>query len=389
MLKRASSHLKGMATGFVNNAINGVTSGFKSGFVNSVSGNQAKVAAQLLKKSPFETPDSPIAKATADPLQFSHVSYPRDLESNGLGHYILFYAMSNQYDNVQGDLKTAGEIGLQVSPGKENIRGVKDKLFDNIRGLSTGAGKLKPFTPIKTENSVLAKKQSHKTATSAISIYMPPGVKVNYSMSYDVESTDTAGTIARAIGEGATAADTAGAVKEVLRGGVGALGSYGKKLIDEVGESLELGRPAQLISKAVGVAFNPHEEQFFKKPNFRSFSYSFDFWPKNEAEMEDVNKIIFLFKYHMHPSLDKATGGRLFKVPSEFEIHYAYFGRENEYLNKISRCVLKDMGVEYGPGEQYSTFRPGKKGAPPVNTKLTLEFEETQFITKNEIAEGY
>ena len=164
MLKRAASHLKGMATGFVNNAINGVTSGFKSGFVNSVSGNQAKVAAQLLKKSPFETPDSPIAKATADPLQFSHVSYPRDLESNGLGHYILFYTMSNQYDNVQGDLKTAGEIGLQVSPGTENVRGVKDKLFDNIRGLSTGAGKLKPFTPIKTENSVLAKKQTHKTA---------------------------------------------------------------------------------------------------------------------------------------------------------------------------------------------------------------------------------
>src|SRR6056300_1095826 len=120
MLKRASSHLKGMATGFANKAINGVTSGFKSGFVNSVSGNQAKVAAQLLTKSPFETPDSPIAKATADPLQFSHVSYPRDLESNGLGHYILFYAISNNYEEVEGDLKTAGKIGLQVNPGSSD-----------------------------------------------------------------------------------------------------------------------------------------------------------------------------------------------------------------------------------------------------------------------------
>jgi len=388
MLKRASSHLKGMATGFVNNAINGVTSGFKSGFVNSVSGNQAKVAAQLLKKSPFETPDSPIAKATADPLQFSHVSYPRDLESNGLGHYILFYSMSNNFDDVTGDLKTQKQIGVQVNPG-DIESGVRDKLFKNIRGLAKGSGQPKPFTPIKTNNSVLPKRVASKTATSAISIYMPPGVKVNYSMSYDVESTDTAGTIARAISNTGKAGDTAGAVNAAIKGLAGSLGSYGKKLIDEVGESLEIGRPAQLISKAVGVAFNPHEEQFFKKPNFRSFSYTFDFWPKNEAEMEDVNKIIFLFKYHMHPTLDEKTGGRLFKVPSEFEIHYAYFGRENEYLNKISVCVLKDMSVEYGPSEQFSTFRPSNKGAAPVNTKLTLEFEETQFITKKEIAEGY
>jgi len=388
MLKRAASHLKGMATGFVNNAINGVAGGFKSGFVNSVSGNQSKVAAQLLKKSPFETPDSPIAKATADPLQFSHVSYPRDLESNGLGHYILFYAMSNNFDDVEGDLKTQKEIGVQVNPG-DIKSGVRDKLFKNIRGLATGSGQIKPFTPIKTNNSVLPKRVASKTATSAISIYMPPGVKVNYSMSYDVESADTAGTIARAFQDASGAKSTSDGIKDLLRGSAGALGSYGKKLIDEVGESLELGRPAQLIAKSVGVAFNPHEEQFFKKPNFRSFSYTFDFWPKNEEEMEDVNKIIFLFKYHMHPTLDEKTGGRLFKVPSEFEIHYAYFGRENEYLNKISVCVLKDMSVEYGPSEQFSTFRPSNKGAAPVNTKLTLEFEETQFITKTEIAEGY
>ena len=92
----------------------------------------------------------------------------------------------------------------------------------------------------------------------------------------------------------------------------------------------------------------------------------------------------------MHPGLDTSSiGGRLFKVPSEFEIHYAYFGQENEYLNKISNCVLQDMNVEYGPAEQWSTFRNDAKGAPPVHTKVTLEFQETQFITKKEITEGY
>ena len=236
---------------------------------------------------------------------------------------------------------------------------------------------------------MLAKKVTQKTATAAIAIYMPPGVKVSYSMEYDQNPTNTAGTIGKGIADTGNGGTTADNLKTILQSGVGALGNYGKKLIDEVGESLELGRPAELISKSVGVAFNPHEEQFFNKPNFRTFSYTFDFWPKNEDEMEDVNKIIFLFKYHMHPGMVEGVGGRLFKVPSEFEIHYAYLGLENEYLNKISRCVLKDMNVEYGPGEQFSTFRPGAKGAAPVTTKMTLEFAETQFITKNEIAEGY
>jgi hypothetical protein len=88
----------------------------------------------------------------------------------------------------------------------------------------------------------------------------------------------------------------------------------------------------------------------------------------------------------MHPSV---ANNIHFNVPSEFEIHYAYFGQENEYLNKISTCVLRDMNVEYAPGEQFSTFRNNQKGAPPVHTKVSLEFQETQFITKKEITEGY
>ena len=43
------------------------------------------------------------------------------------------------------------------------------------------------------------------------------------------------------------------------------------------------------------------------------------------------------------------------------------------------------MDVVYGPEEQFSAF----KGGAPVSTKITLQFEETQFITKDEIYEGY
>ena len=219
---------------------------------------------------------------------------------------------------------------------------------------------------------------------------MPPGVSVNYGMSYSgATATDASGTIAKALGGAATADSKKAQIDSILAGVRGAAGGSLMKALDEVGESLGAGEPAKLATKAFGIALNPHEEQFFEKPNFRSFSYDFEFWPRNEKEADVVNSIIALFKYHMHPSLDNAAGGRFFKVPSEFEIHYAYLGQENEYLNKISRCVLEDMDIKYGPDEQFSAFRPNIKGAPPVSTSMSLKFQETQFLTKQDILAGY
>jgi hypothetical protein len=377
-LTNVTNHLKTMATGFADKAsglANGFTGGI-AGLMKSASGSQAKVAAQLLKKSPFEVPDSPIAKATADPLQFSHVSYPRDLESNGLGHYIIFYAMSNSYEDVQADIKKGGYVSTTHIMDEVALTG---NVVKNIRGLN---GKL--FTPIKSNNSVLSKIVKARTATAAISLYMPPGIEVKYSMDYELGSTAIAGGIVKAYGEGGKGL---GGLKEAITTGMaGAVKTGLKKSVDAIADALGAGKPAQLYDKAMGIAINPHEEMFFNKPNFRSFDYAFDFYPKNKLEMEDVNKIIMLFKYHMHPSISDNIH---FKVPSEFEIHYAYLGQENEYLNKISTCVLKNMDVAYGPEEQWSTFKPTNKGAPPVTTKLTLKFEETQYITKKEITEGY
>ena len=378
-LTNVTNHLKTMATGFADKAsglANGLTGGI-AGLMKSASGSQAKVAAQLLKKSPFEVPDSPMAKATADPLQFSHVSYPRDLESTGLGHCMIFYAMSNSYGDVEGDLKVGGRVSPQINIMDEVA--LTGNVVKNIRGLN---GKL--FTPIKSNNSVLSKIVKARTATAAISLYMPPGIEVKYSMDYELGSTAVAGGIAKAYGEGGKG--LSGLKAAITTGFAGAVETGLKKAADEVFDALGAGRPAQLYDKALGIAINPHEEMFFKKPLFRSFDYVFDFYPKNKLEMEDVQKIIMLFKYHMHPSISNNIH---FKVPSEFEIHYAYLGQENEYLNKISTCVLKNMDVAYGPEEQWSTFRNDAKGAPPVHTKVTLEFQETQFITKKEITEGY
>jgi hypothetical protein len=299
----------------------------------------------------------------------------------------LFRAISNDYNNSLGDLAIADKLGNNISASALGDYDEGSPSVVNFRDLLSKKGQT--VKPLKKTNSVLSEFPTHSRTTAAIALYMPPGVSVQYKMSYDASPTDMSGQVAKALGKGKSADTTSDAVKAYVQGITGGLGTAGKKIIDDIGQGLSAGEPAKLIGKAFGVAMNPHEEQFFEKPNFRSFSYDFEFWPRNEREAREVEKIIFLFKYHMHPSVDKGSGGRLFKVPSEFEIDYCYLGGNNSHLNRISRCVLEDMSVSYGPEEQFSAFRPDERGAMPVTHKLSLSFQETTYITKEQIYEGF
>lgn len=387
MFKKASQHLKGMATGFVNNAITGGINNFKSGFVNKISGNQAKVAAAVLKKSPLEIDDSPSEKLSKDPLQFSYIQYPLDLTSNETGHYILFRAISNEYNNSAGDLSVANKLGNNLNLGAGTTNDGFGPNIDTFRQLKNLSGET--IKPLKASNTVLSEFPTHSRTTAAIAMYMPPGVSVNYKMAYDASPTDMSGQVAKAISAGKSADTTTQSIEAIVSGVTAGLATAGKKAIDDIGQGLSAGEPSKLIGKAFGVAMNPHEEQFFEKPDFRSFSYSFEFWPRNKEEADAVEKIIFLFKYHMHPSKEGGAGGRLFKVPSEFEIDYCYLSGNNSRMNRIARVVLEDMSVTYGPEEQFSTFESDERGAMPVTHKLELSFRETTYITKDLIYEGY
>ncbi len=84
--KSLKNHITSLSTPFLSD-IAGKASNFMSGGSQKSAG---KVAAQLLKKSPFDIPDSPSQQLRQNPLSFNTVQYPLDLGSNELGHYILF-----------------------------------------------------------------------------------------------------------------------------------------------------------------------------------------------------------------------------------------------------------------------------------------------------------
>ena len=143
-----------------------------------------------------------------------------------------------------------------------------------------------------------------------------------------------------------------------------------------------------LANKVFGRADNPFVEVFFNSMNVRTFQYNFNFAPRNEDETMDVQKIIQLFRFHMAPEL-KGANNRFLTLPSTFDIHYMYQmedgkATENDFYNKIATCVLENCTVDYTPGG----VRSFANGAPTQIT-MSLQFKETELLTKERINEGF
>ena len=143
-----------------------------------------------------------------------------------------------------------------------------------------------------------------------------------------------------------------------------------------------------LANKVFGQADNPFVEVFFNTMNVRTFTYNFNFAPRNEDETIEIQEIIQLFRFHMAPEL-QGQNSRYLTLPSEFDIHYMYKANdgnsyENDYYNRISTCVLENVSTNYTPNGVKS-FADGA----PTQITMSLSFRETETLTKEKINQGY
>ena len=361
---------------------------------NALASQQSKSMAQdLLKTSKLELRDkkAPTAHMRSDPLEFTNIKFPRDLGNTDQGHYMIFYVISNTHSKFQDKQFNEQLLGsaFVTETGTGDQAGDVETTY-NVARLRDGRTNTAVKIGRPTKNSVTSERSTHNVATAAVALYMPPGINVKYGVDNGQTDLGIAGVGAR------TGVAVAGAKndEEQMKAFLSGLGGIGFEAAKRIGvgalEAFGAGDVGGAITKVTGFAENPFSEVVFEKVNHRAFNYTFNLTARNKEEVEDINKIITLFKYHMHPSLNfDVAGGRYFKVPSEFEIHYAYQGQLNNYLNKISRCVLTGCEVNYG-GEEFTTFRQfDNDGAAPVQISMTLSFTETEIMTKETIAQGY
>lgn len=166
-----------------------------------------------------------------------------------------------------------------------------------------------------------------------------------------------------------------------LSGGQDIINQYfAANLVNSLGGNVNA---QSLLTRTSGLVLNPNMELLFNSVNLRSFTFTFDFAPREVAEAAMVKKIIRTFKRSMSPKTtvnaagDNPLGKGLFiSSPDIFELEYKSGSNAHPFLHKFKPCALVNMGVDYTASGPYATY----DDATPVHMKLSLQFTELNPI---------
>ena len=362
---------------------------------------------------------------------YSTLEYPIDIQQRSdLGHYMMFYV--NVMDVVRSGYGTYGGIGgknrskSSRHPGQKpssnlnspeqplELTGARKALrhetgFSAAQESTNDGTVNSTFTPGSKPKVVGRKHHQGRLArtaswadkrtvrtTDSIVLYMPATIQTNTNVVYKgSEMGNLASSIATAAGDFYSKAQEIGYVDAAMD----QVPNWLEMGIEDVQRAIAKGVSAivggdiaSAVDKISNRAQNRYLESLFDSIGFRKFSYTYKFTPKSPEESLKVREIIRLFKFHMSPELPEDDLGRFFIPPAEWDIFYMFRGDENDFLNKITSCVLTNMDLNYANG-RFQTFRALNheqlRGAPPTEIEMKLDFMETRIITKKEVAEGY
>ena len=339
---------------------------------------------------------SPISSLDSNPLSYGTYQFPKDVfENQQLGHYMVFYvnvqdrSKFNYNSTVKKFQGPTEEVGTQSAAARKRWK------QNQTTGTNSGTGEPNLFESTRNQNALQGLTAQYKTTTrisNSIALYLPANVSDTTSATYDDTPTGVLGMAAKdlgSLGESLFAKDYAAMGKE----GAGVLKKFADEAFKRMGsalaESLTGAEGAiPLANRVFGQADNPFVEVFFNSMDVRSFTYNFNFAPRNKDETAEIQQIIQLFRFHMAPELQTGNS-RYYTLPATFDIHYMYKaengnGYENDYFNRIGTCVLQNVTTNYTPNGVKS-FGDGA----PTQITMSLQFKETEVLTKAKINEGY
>tara|TARA_B100000073_G_scaffold60405_1_gene44816 strand:+ start:172 stop:1311 length:1140 start_codon:yes stop_codon:yes gene_type:complete len=138
---------------------------------------------------------------------------------------------------------------------------------------------------------------------------------------------------------------------------------------------------------------NPMKEAMFEGVTFRTHSFEYEFWPKNELEAEMVRRIVYTFRTAMLPDTygEKmfAEGSQASKDLEEIDADENYFNFPNifkiayegpiaNHLDGFLPSVLTKCSIDNFNGQSPVMVGEGY----PISTKMSLEFQEIKLLTQ-------
>ena len=374
-------------------------------------------------------PTGPLSVLGESKYQSNTFKYPEDLSASDKGHYMVInineqrltsypgvapdgggtptailnnatygsYAAgaTNIIQTVGAGIKEAGSFGGYVADQILNVSGIRSAI-DSLKGTALGSAivgasseSLNIVADVGTRLQT-GSVRAEKRITDTVALYMPDTLVFDHHQGYsDVEGGGTALAAAAAL---------AGSTVDLYNETGGMNEAFGKQMMRNVSPFIasmvakQAGGLGQIaFSQAFGVVQNPMLELLYSRPSFRSFRFDFMFYPRSEKEAKEVQDIIDRLRFHQAPEVAQGgTGGFFMVPPSEFDISFYYNGQINPNIPKISTCVLEQLSVDYAPNGFSAYEVPGQSPTlggtgMPVATRLSLQFKETEIVTKTSI----
>ena len=169
--------------------------------------------------------------------------------------------------------------------------------------------------------------------------------------------------------------------------GIKGITEQGKEFFEKSGDLLKniaenfFGDAAKEVGRALGdrTASNPFSEKYYEAPEFRTFTFSWEFAAESAEDAEKLSEIIEAIRSESYPT--RTSGGTdlyRYEFPSEWKLEI--LEKEASTIRshgRMAKSVLTNMSTNYTGAGIVSGFNRAGSHAPFVNLELT--FSETNL----------
>ena len=244
--------------------------------------------------------------------------------------------------------------------------------------------------PLRLRTSSEAIQKNKETILGNVFLPIPETVTDSNGVTWGENSLNGLAAAGLGIAMGGITADSVGKAMNTMgkktgtainslvsdKGSVSAINSiFASAAVNALGGSVE---PGDILSRQSGAVLNPNMELLFGGVQLRTFSFDFDFAPRDREESEVIKKIIRSFKISMNAKQQaEGEGNGLFiKSPDVFQLTYKTGSDDHLFLHRFKPMAMLNMAVNYTGAGTYATY----DNTSPVHMKLNLTFQELNPI---------
>lgn len=213
-----------------------------------------------------------------------------------------------------------------------------------------------------------------------VTLAIPPGISDSNAVNWDSDEFNLleqgAASIASQFIEGG-----GNSIDDIIKSAKGLAGNEKLQGAIKTLAAQEAAGTKGLLTRLNGAVFNPNIELLFKGPLLREFSYAIEMSPRDQAEAEEIKKIIRFFKQGM--AVQRTTDSLFLKAPHVFDIKYLHKqGKEDhKYINMIKGpCALTLFNVDYTPQGTYMTHQDGSM----ISYRINMSFKELEPVYESD-----